>query len=130
MKRHFKKQIMKETTFQKIMRKTGKKSISCKCELCKMQCRTPCKGTPEDMEAIIKAGFDDRIMLTECLGVKLFTPRYDREKKSCTFFTNGLCELHDLGLKPTEGKLSHHSTTAENFNINKSLTKAILKEWA
>lgn len=118
-----------ETTFERIIRKTGNKPVSCKCELCKSQCRQPCKGTPEDIEALINAGYGKRVMLIKCLGVKIFTPLYDKEKKSCTFFTNGLCELHDLGLKPTEGKLSHHSTTFENFNFKKSLTVAILKEW-
>lgn len=27
----------------------------------------------------------------------------------CTFFSAGLCTLHALGLKPLEGRISHHS---------------------
>jgi len=37
--------------------------------------------------------------------------------------------LHDLGLKPTEGKLSHHSTKIEDFKANRSLSWLIAKEW-
>lgn len=47
----------------------------------------------------------------------------------CIFFHDGLCELHDKGLKPTEGRLSHHSMTLENFTFRKSLSWNIAKEW-
>ncbi|WP_353656150.1 hypothetical protein [Bacteroides acidifaciens] len=47
----------------------------------------------------------------------------------CTFFHDGKCELHDLGLKPTEGRLSHHSIKIDNFNPKKSLSWLIAKEW-
>lgn len=119
-----------ETTFEKIVRRTGKKLISCKCQLCKSQCMQPCKGTPEDIKKLIDAGYGDRLMQVNVFGIDIITPKYDEDKKSCTFFTNGLCELHDLELKPTEGKLSHHSTSLMNFNPKKSLTVAVLKEWA
>ena len=47
----------------------------------------------------------------------------------CVFHKNGLCELHNSGLKPTEGKLSHHSIKAENTNFRKSLSYNVAKEW-
>ena len=47
----------------------------------------------------------------------------------CIFFKDGLCELHDLGLKPLEGRLSHHSIKIDNFNPKKSLAWLIAKEW-
>ena len=47
----------------------------------------------------------------------------------CTFFRNGLCELHDAGLKPTEGKLSHHTITRENFKFGHSLSWNVAREW-
>ena len=47
----------------------------------------------------------------------------------CTFFKDGLCELHTLGLKPTEGRLSHHSTRLDNFKRNKSISWAVVQEW-
>ena len=47
----------------------------------------------------------------------------------CIFYHNGLCELHDKGLKPTEGRLSHHSTRLDNFMASKSISWNVAKEW-
>ncbi len=47
----------------------------------------------------------------------------------CVFWKNGLCELHDLKLKPTEGRLSYHVLTEENICFGKSLTWNVAKEW-
>lgn len=131
--------MTEETLYQKIQRKTGRKPTECKCNLCKMQCKTPCLGTPEDMQRIIDAGYADRVseslwavgmMHGLCdFPVPNIASNYDKQKKACTFFTNGLCELHEKGLKPTEGKLSHHTTRLDNFNIKKSLAWTIIKEW-
>lgn len=118
-----------ESTLERIIRKTGFKPTNCKCQLCKSQCDQPCVGTPEDMAKIIGAGYEKRLMIINDRGVAIISPLLDKEKGSCTFFTNGLCELHDKGLKPTEGKLSHHSTTLETFNKKKSVHAAVLKEW-
>lgn len=130
----------RKSTFERIMTKTGKKPTSCTCLKCKSQCRMPCLGTPEDMIKLIGAGYQDRVVATNWNGgiqlgltnrpIEILIPKYDNEKKSCTFFTEtGLCELHDKGLKPTEGKLSHHSTTAENFNPKRSISWWVAKEW-
>lgn len=118
-----------ETTFERIIRKSGMKPVECKCKVCKSQCHAPCEGTPEDMVKIIAAGYSDRVCATIREGVQIITPLYDSLKKSCTFFTNGLCEIHDSGLKPTVGKLSHHSTTLEKFNPKKSIHKFVMDEW-
>lgn len=120
---------MKETTFERIIRKSGMKPSFCKCEKCKSQCHAPCLGTPEDMFKIIGAGYEKRVGARIIEGTEVITPLYDPDKKACTFFTNGLCELHDSGLKPTVGKLSHHSTTLENFNPKKSVQRFVLDEW-
>lgn len=129
-----------ETTFQKISRKTGRKQTFCKCEKCKSQCTHQCcLGTPEDIQALINAGYADRLADTGwaagvAMGVTkeivdMVQPLYDKTKKACTFYNNGLCELHDKGLKPTEGKLSHHSLKADNWTPSKSLAWMIAKEW-
>ena len=47
----------------------------------------------------------------------------------CALFENGLCQLHDLNLKPTEGRLSHHTIMQENFDFDKSLTWQVAKTW-
>lgn len=130
---------MSESTLDKISRKTGKKQTNCKCQLCKSQCRHPCLGTPEDIAKLINTGYSNRLMIINWAGaqdlgvynkdVAMVTPKLDKEKGACTFFTDGLCELHDLGLKPTEGRLSHHSTELQKFNPKKSIGWAVAKEW-
>ena len=127
-----------ETSLQRIMRKTGRRPIECKCQKCKQQCKTPCLGTPEDILRLIKAGYKERLAITQWwVGIargKLDFPvimiqARQEENGYCTFFHDGLCELHDLGLKPTEGRLSHHSITKENFKFGKSLSWNVAKEW-
>ncbi len=97
----------------------------CSCEKCQQMCKRPCWGTPEDMQRIIDAGYGHRLMrdfwgaskdeeneytfiLSPALkgheGEK--APFYPRSPEGCTFWKDGLCELHDLGLKPIEGKLA------------------------
>ena len=127
-----------ETSLQRIMRKTGRKPIECKCQKCKQQCKTPCLGTPEDILRLIKAGYKERLAITHWwVGVArgnldfpvIMIQARQEENGYCTFFRDGLCELHDLGLKPTEGRLSHHSITKENFKFGKSLSWNVAKEW-
>ena len=105
------------------------KPSNCKCNLCKTQCNAPCFGTPEDMMKIIGAGYSDRVMAVKVEGVQILAPLYDKDKKTCTFFNDGLCELHNSGLKPTVGKLSHHSTSLDKFNPKKSIHKFVMEEW-
>lgn len=118
-----------ETTFERIIRKSGRKPVSCKCQLCKSQCAAPCMGTPEDMLKIIEAGYGNRVVIAPVDGLQILSPMYDGQKKACTFFTNGLCELHESGLKPTVGKLSHHSTDLKSFNPKKSIHRFVMDEW-
>ena len=127
-----------ESSLQRILRKTGRRPIECKCQKCKQQCKTPCLGTPEDILRLIKAGYKERLAITHWwVGIargKLDFPvimiqARQEENGYCTFFHDGLCELHDLGLKPTEGRLSHHSITKENFKFGKSLSWNVAKEW-
>lgn len=128
-----------ESQLSKISRKTGRKISFCKCTECKKQCTTPCLGTPQDIEKIIDAGHKDKIFATDwyagmLMGITdkpifMFQAELVDTTGFCTFFENGLCKLHDSGLKPTEGKLSHHSTKMDNFKANKSLSWMIAKEW-
>lgn len=129
--------LIRETSLQRIIRKTGRKPCQCKCSLCKEQCTTPCLGTPEDIEKIIDAGFGGKLEITYwgagiLMGVtKHVIPMIQAHAGAeyCTFFNNGLCQLHDLGLKPTEGRLSHHSIRRDNFKASKSLAWNVAREW-
>lgn len=127
-----------EITIEKIIRATGRKPVSCKCAICKDQCRrAPCLGTPQDIWALIEAGYKDRLELT-VWSVGLFLGKIPfpipmvqaaRSPDGCAFFQGGLCQLHDLGLKPTEGRLSHHTITGENFEFSQSLAWNVAREW-
>lgn len=124
-------------TFSYIMQKSGRKPTACNCERCKAQCHTPCLGTPEDIGRLIDAGYKDRLApITWIVGMLIGV--CDRpiemvqakiENGWCTFYHDGLCELHDKGLKPTEGKLSHHSIRRDNFEPKRSLSWLVAKEW-
>lgn len=129
---------IENSTTERIIRTTGREPVSCKCALCKSQCRrTPCLGTPQDIWALIEAGYGDRLALT-AWGVGMMVGKLPfpvpmvqivQTPDGCAFFKDGLCQLHDLGLKPTEGRLSHHSVTAENFDFNRSLSWNVAREW-
>lgn len=132
---------MKETTFQKISRKTGRKPISCKCKICKSQCTTtPGLGTPEDIEKIVDAGYGDRIFPTDWGTGKyslrvtqdiifMYQPEFIDRESRCAFFEDGLCVLHDKGLKPTECKLSSHKLMKDSWTPQKALSWNIAKVW-
>lgn len=126
-----------ETAFEKIIRKTGRKPIQCKCQKCKAQCKTPCLGTPDDILRLIRFGYKDKLAPTAwCVGLALGKITFPvpmvqaiQTSSGCIFFKDGLCELHESGLKPTEGKLSHHSIKHENYTFKKSLPWNVAKEW-
>lgn len=111
------KQI-RDLSLNAISMHTGVKPTSCSCDQCKRMCRTLCLGTPHDMIALIEAGYGDRLVpVTWVTGllfgltnkpVEMVQPRLEKNGW-CTFYKNGLCELHDKGLKPTEGILSGHT---------------------
>lgn len=102
-----------------------------------MQCHTPCLGTPQDIEKLIDAGYSDRLLPTlwgagMIMGVIDFPVpmiQIASGDNYCSFFHDGLCELHDKRLKPTEGRLSHHSTSVDNFKASKSIAWNVAKEW-
>lgn len=129
---------MKENIFRKIIRKTGRKPVECRCEACKNQCKTPCLGTPQDILKLIEAGYKDCLMPSEwAVGLVLGKLDYSismvqaiqDDEGWCVFYENGLCKLHTLNLKPTEGKLSHHSVKPENYVFRKGISYNVAKEW-
>lgn len=72
--------------------------------------KVPCIGTPKDIEAIIDAGYADRLKETMwmvgylAVKEKPIAMIQPTEKDGWCVFRrpDGLCELHDRGLKPTE----------------------------
>lgn len=130
-------ELSREASLQRVMKVSGRVPVQCSCSICKRQCHTPCLGTPDDIERIIDAGYVDRLELTNwaagiLLGVtNVVVPMIQpvAGKEYCAFFENGLCILHDRGLKPTEGRLSHHTIKKDNFNPFMNLAWNIAKEW-
>ena len=102
------------------------KDSACACDTCKEMCHRPCWPTAEEVASLVAEGFADRLMADwweESLddggitwvitpAVKSLegkqSPRHIKDKTpTCTFQTDeGLCELHELGLKPLEGRVS------------------------
>lgn len=131
--------MAKESTYERIMRQSGTRPSDCSCHQCQMMCRFPCIGTPEDIERIVDAGYADRLMPTDWLVGKLAglcdSPiamlQAEQRNGWCTFFHNGLCELHDKNLKPTEGRLTRHDDrlTFKDQPLTDNVTWLVAKEW-
>ena len=127
-----------ETTTEKIIRITGRKPVACRCPSCRNQCkRAPCLGTPQDIWALIEAGYKDKLAVT-AWGVGMILGKLPfpvpmvqvmQTPEGCVFFQDRLCGLHDRGLKPTEGRLSHHTLTEESFDFSRSLAWNVAREW-
>lgn len=128
---------MENNSLQKIINSTGRKITECCCELCRAQCKIPCLGTPDDILNVIDAGYIDKLRLTFWATSMVFNKtqypivmvQAGTTPNGCVFFNNGLCDLHDIGLKPTEGKLSNHTIRLDNFLFERSLPWIIAKEW-
>lgn len=128
---------MSKELIQKITSVTGRRVSECSCEKCKKQCRIPCLGTPHDILRLIEAGYADKLafthwavgMMLDKLSMPIPMVQIKQTENGCIFFKNGLCELHDLGLKPTEGRLSHHEIKLENYIFELSLPWNVAKEW-
>ena len=112
----------------------------CNCSKCVDMCKfSPCIPIPQDAERLIEAGYGPRLMASSTIHVKFLLPavlQYEGRQKSwpvgqCTFLKNDLCELHVLGLKPTEGKGILHN---EGLNLDKEildnqLHDAVIASW-
>lgn len=129
----------KETALQRIERLSQSYPSECSCSRCQQMCHVPCLGTPEDIEKLVDAGYTDRLQPTEwlvgslvgvCDGpISMIQPRV--VDGWCSFFHDGLCELHTRGLKPTEGRLSRHDDVATHgkMPLEHNVAFLVAKEW-
>ena len=124
---------------------TNNSARSCTCPECIEMCRTyPCMPTVLEASRLINAGYADRLMLKACpasndntLVIPGLCPAIVGFEKSvgplkmhqgpCTFLKGDRCELHDLGLKPAEGRFATHETTPEQ---EEKFMVHIMKTWA
>lgn len=130
--------MTKEELLYRIAMQTRREPIQCNCDRCQSQCHTPCLGTPQDILCLIDAGYAESLCYTEwAVGVILgFTSKIipmvqiKEENGWCVLFHNGKCELHDKGLKPTEGRLSSHYYRPQNLLADYNLTYQVAKTWS
>lgn len=128
----------------------------CTCARCVEMCRTyACLPTPEEAESLINAGYGDRMMLDtrpaisdpKLLVLTLMPAMKGYERRispmqlgisDCSFLVNERCALHDLDLKPLEGKFNLHDTMDDQANKivyyikllwSLSSGKAIVNKW-
>lgn len=117
----------------------GVREDQCACDTCVAMCHhRPCWPLPEEAEKIIEAGYGHRLMLEyweldvdEGKGRegKIFllspgirgaggrhAPWYPRG--TCLFLRQDRCELHELGLKPIEGRSVSCKTPDETKEMN------------
>lgn len=120
------------------MGETKWKESVCQCEACKNLCRQrPCWPTLEEAQALIDAGLGERLMcdywVAEIKDIEILSPAIIGYESCaapfwpfgrCTFLTDkGLCELHDLKLKPLEGRVFSCQNDPEDLH------GAIAKMW-
>lgn len=93
--------------------------ISCNCKQCQNMCRSStCLCSPDGAQRLIDAGYGQRLAAYTFPGGSAIgtAPKSGGQKfnstqqSSCSFFSeSGGCELHNIGLKPLEGQLAHHT---------------------
>ena len=114
---------------------------ACSCAHCQQMCMCACTPTPEDARRLIEGGHGARLMrcvwshdplvyfLTPALKGSEGTdsPATPVSMGGCTFWNRRrLCDLHDAGLKPTEGRLTHHHP---KHQWGKKLVRLIIAAW-
>jgi len=102
---------------------------TCDCQECQSMCHFPCMGTPDEMQAIISAGYAFSNRLVVCsdnhsqLHFTVVKPR--RVDGFCVFFEKGKCKLHDAGLKPLEGRIAIHGSQI----VRKTFYRNLARYW-
>jgi hypothetical protein len=129
---------------------------ACSCEECIDMCMTySCLPTPLEAQTMIDAGFGERMMLdtrpaASHPDIKIFTllpamAGYERKLSPmeigispCVFLESGLCQLHDIGMKPLEGRVAIHGQETERERIFFNMLKGqwdtpygrrVVEEW-
>lgn len=115
----------------------NQEKVECSCQECQNMCkRAVCLGTPEDMLKICEAGYQDKIDIIEFASgwahgfphrpITMLALKKIKDGP-CIMFKDGLCLLHDRGLKPLEGKLA--DCKKEPVYFQDSDVWKIAKEW-
>ena len=118
---------------------SGAKEVECSCDTCKSMCKTcPCIGTPYDIGRLVDAGYKDKlanttlasdfVMQTFGKPVEIIGLKFDEKTGHCVMLDEkGLCKLHNLDLKPLEGRTA--SCNKNNMVSNSKIYTQICVEW-
>ena len=131
--------MLNTKTPKEILAETKTTTNSCNCNTCQAMChQCPCLGTPREMMKLATMPeYQNNISISLIANpivigefgkpITMLTPDFDEVKGHCSFLVNGLCSLHDAGLKPLEGKTASCNVTdgKKSFDIYKS----ICEEW-
>jgi len=117
---------------------------ACHCDDCIEMCKTySCLPTPDEAAALIRAGYGKQLMLDTRPSdskphIKILTllpamKGYERKISPmeigispCVFLNDeGLCDLHEKGLKPFEGRHIQHDTDKTSEQAILSLLKSM-----
>lgn len=130
-------------------------SPACTCSTCVKMCQyRPCWPTPAEAQALIDAGYGDRLMPDYWVGdgcdggdIHLLCPAtedylethqvpWDPDPSPCVLLQDSRCTLHDLGLKPYEGRaascdpkneIDPHWSAASTWNNPEA--QALVERW-
>ena len=117
----------------------------CTCDKCRALCRRPCWPTPDDVRRLIAAGYGPQLMLAwwerfrpgegvvlvPCPAVSghegFYAPapedwdHYEATRHCIMQTPDGLCRLHDAGLKPLEGRLATGCAPYEGVRTRRTI---------
>lgn len=120
-----------------IEKKLGIPKTNCSCDECANMCKTaPCMGTPKEINKLIDLGYKPFLQVSvSCTGWQhgFFHPPItsvqfrSKPDGSCAMFNNGLCAIHNKGIKPSEGMLAHHDYPVRDFE--RSAHWEVMKMW-
>lgn len=115
--------------------------VSCNCTSCQSMCMaSPCIGTPVDIIKLVMGGHEKDLARTPvfdpitqsveeiiCIKAIPWEGPNGQKLNRCSLLTdNGLCRLHDKGLKPTEGRILVHGHSSMHYD---SVRHMMLKMW-
>lgn len=117
--------------------------ISCQCEKCVKICeQRPCWPTPQEALKLVESGFRDRLMVDYWVDnygeIFVLSPAIRGYEGcdapflplgKCTFLKDGLCELHDLGLKPIEGRRAGCSSGEKELLETEVIHEMVAMAW-
>lgn len=110
--------------------------VACACPKCQRMCQSSvCLPTPAEAVKLIERGYATRLQRYAFDGRRFVGPKPQSAKHlpkvlhstrmgRCTFHTSdGRCELHDLGLKPYEGRIASHDRNWVPVRV------ALMQQW-